>query len=207
MIISKHRWCILYMRERRFLAEVGETEKSFPIFGKTYIALVRCRYFVSLFANVFRKRENSTKKPSGWGAVLLYLDCSWFSQESVEFQIIVYPGECTEPRRNKYCFKHFHFNGNQDDPLNQINDGFDQGCFVDGSKNKSATKLNKYLKDCSGIVMRPINGLRHCIANIASHWMVDTLFCSFFSWIFKYIRSLQLLIGLSESFKQMWQPI
>ena len=45
------------MRERRFLAEVGETEKSFPIFGKTYIALVRCRYFVSLFANVFRKEK------------------------------------------------------------------------------------------------------------------------------------------------------
>ena len=59
---------------------------------------------------------------------------------------------------------------------------------IKSTMDSTKAVLNKYLKDCSGIVMRPINGLWQCIANIASHRiarMVDKLLCSFFSWIFK----------------------
>ena len=53
MIFPEH---MIYMRRRFLITVVGETQKSFPIFGKTYIALVGWLYFILLFATQKKRK-------------------------------------------------------------------------------------------------------------------------------------------------------
>ena len=182
MIISKHRWCILYMRERRFLAEVGETEKSFPIFGKTYIALVRCRYFVSLFANVFRKEKITNKNLLVEVLCCCILIAVDFHKSRWNFKLLSTPESAQNHEgTNIFISMKIKMTLSIKSTMHSTN----VVLWVVPKISLAQSWINIW-KIVRGLSWDRSMGFGN--ASLTSHriaWMVDKLFCSFFSWIFK----------------------
>ena len=68
MIFPEH---MIYMRRRFLITVVGETQKSFPIFGKTYIALVGWLYFILPFATPKKRKLVFRRNTKNFNVILL----------------------------------------------------------------------------------------------------------------------------------------